>query len=299
MPAEQPVRRLLEAAAADEAILGKRWRKAAGAACKTAKGTLGQPTGRKRWEDNKAVNAAMKSAHEERATAEKFNKKEGRKKSQSVFPDKVHAARAKKHGHAYPAVTARPHTVLGYSMQRQLSASAHFHNGCTHQGRGTAEEDKKNCPHCEARVESEEHALLWCPKHEGPRRKLLQDIGWPRNETQLVSDDAVRWMVPDAAQAACSDGKMATAVQEFCTAIAWTRGSREAAAKKTRRAAENEDDGDESAIDGEAEESEAEEDEQRPRSSFSGFSGVVPTQTTAPAREPREIRRSVRLRATK
>ena len=68
--------------------------------------------------------------------------------------------------------------------------------------------------------------------------------------------------------------------------------------KKTRRAAENEDDGDESAIDGEAEESEAEEDEQRPRSSFSGFSGVVPTQTTAPAREPREIR-SVGLRATK
>ena len=45
-----------------------------------------------------------------------------------------------------------------------------------------------------------------------------------------------------------------------------------------------------------------EENEQRSRSSFSGFSGVVPTQITAPAREPRERlndRLSVRLRASK
>ena len=172
MPAEQPVRRLLEAAAADKDILGAGWRKAAVAACKIVKCTLGQPTGRSRWHDNKAVNAAMKSAHEERATAEKYNKKEGRKKTQTVFPDKVHAARIKKHGHAYPAVTARAHTILGYSMQRQMSASAHFHNGCTQQGKGDTGEDKKKCPHCEARIESEEHALLWCPKHEVPRRKL-------------------------------------------------------------------------------------------------------------------------------
>ena len=50
------------------------------------------------------------------------------------------------------------------------------------------------------------------------------------------------------------------------------------------------------------EKSEDEENEQRPRSSFSGFSGVVPTQITAPAREPRERlndRLSVHLRASK
>ena len=95
-------------------------------------------------------------------------------------------------------------------------------------------------------------------------------------------------MVPDATQAACSDDKMATSVQEFCMSIAWTRGSQEAAKRKTQReAAEREEDGNESADAGQSEESEVEENEQRPRSSFSGFSGVVPTQTTAPAREPR------------
>ena len=49
--------------------------------------------------------------------------------------------------------------------------------------------------------------------------------------------------MPDAAQASCSDGKMATSVQEFCTSIAWTRGSREAAAQRTRRAADRNENG--------------------------------------------------------
>ena len=107
-------------------------------------------------------------------------------------------------------------------------------------------------------MEDEEHVLLWCPKHEKSRKKLLQDIGWPRDETQLVADDAVSWLVPDAAQALCSDGKMATSVQEFCTSIAWTRGSREAAAQRTRRAAERNENGHENTEDGEVEENESE-----------------------------------------
>ena len=53
-------------------------------------------------------------------------------------------------------------------------------------------------------------------------------------------------------------------------------------------ASEREEEGNESSDDGEVEKSDEEENEQRPRSSFSGFSGVVPTQITAPAREPRE-----------
>ena len=40
---------------------------------------------------------------------------------------------------------------------------------------------------------------------------------------------------PSATQAKCSEGQMATSVQEFCQAIAWTRGSREGAAKKAAR----------------------------------------------------------------
>ena len=74
--------------------------------------------------------------------------------------------------------------------------------------------------------ESEEHALLWCPKHGAARRQLLQTMGRPSDETQLTARDAVRWMVPDAAQARCSEAEMATAVQEFCQAIARTRSSR-------------------------------------------------------------------------
>ena len=62
---------------------------------------------------------------------------------------------------------------------------------------------------------------------------------------------------PDAAQALCSDGKMATSVQEFCTSIAWTRGSREAAAQRTRRAAERNENGHENTEDGEVEENES------------------------------------------
>ena len=42
----------------------------------------------------------------------------------------------------------------------------------------------------------------------------------------MVADDAVRWMVPDAAQAQCTEEVMATAVQEYCQAVAWTRSSR-------------------------------------------------------------------------
>ena len=91
---------------------------------------------------------------------------------------------------------------------------------------------------------------------------------------------------------------MATSVQEFCETIARTRGSREAAAKCTRQVTEYEDDGEDAGTDGRKEDDdEWEEDEQRPQSSFSGFSGVVPTQTTASACAPRGKRRSVRLLA--
>ena len=55
--------------------------------------------------------------------------------------------------------------------------------------------------------------------------------------------------MPDAAQALCSDGKMATSVQEFCTSIAWTRGSREAAAPRTGGAAEKNENGHENTED--------------------------------------------------
>ena len=228
MPATQPVRKLLTAAAADKTVLGKGWHRAATAACKAASGELGKPSGRKRWEDNKVVNAEMKKVHAKRATKAKFDKKKDRKKAQSVFPDKVHAARIAKHGHAYPAETARPHTVLGYSMMRQLSSSTHFLNGCTHQGEGETRKDRKGCGHCGATVESEEHALLWCPKHEGERRMFLEATGWPRGGTQLAARDAVLWMVPDARQAKCSEEEMATVVQEFCQSIAWTRSNRKA-----------------------------------------------------------------------
>ena len=223
MEVERPVRRLLEAAAADKSVLGKGWHRAANAACKAAAGKLGQPSGRKRGEDSKAVNAAMARVHAERAEKAKFDSKKGQKKSQSVFPDKVHSARVRKHGHAYPAVTSRPRTVLGYSMQRQMSSSAHFHNGCTHLGAGAG---KMDCPHCGATPESEEHALLWCAKHSEARRQLLGKTGWPRGEAHLVADDAVRWMVPDASQAQCTEEVMAAAVQEFCQVVAWTRSSR-------------------------------------------------------------------------
>ena len=61
---------------------------------------------------------------------------------------------------------------------------------------------------------------------------------------------------------------------------------------------EYEDDGEVADTDSRKEdENEREEDEQRPQSSFSGFSGVVPTQTTASACAPREKRRSERLLA--
>ena len=113
-------------------------------------------------------------------------------------------------------------------MMRQLSSSAHFLNGCTHQGEGETRKDRKGCDHCGAAVESEEHALLWCPKHEGERRMFLETTGWPRGGTQLAASDAVLWMVPDARQAKCSEEEMATAVQEFCQSIAWTRSNRKA-----------------------------------------------------------------------
>jgi hypothetical protein len=77
-------------------------------------------------------------------------------------------------------------------------------------------------------VESEEHALLWCPEHEEERGVLLETTGWPRAGAQLAASDAVLWMVPDARQAKCSEEVMATAVQEFCQSIAWTRSSRKA-----------------------------------------------------------------------
>ena len=58
--------------------------------------------------------------------------------------------------------------------------------------------------------------MLWCPMHKEARRHLLRTTGWPRGETQLVADDAVKWTVPDAAQAQCAEEVLATAVQELC-----------------------------------------------------------------------------------
>ena len=75
-------------------------------------------------------------------------------------------------------------------------------------------------------MESEEHVLLRCPKYKPERLRLLENTGWPRNEEQLTKKDAVRWMVPDASKAKCSEEKMAKSIQEFCQAIAWTRGDR-------------------------------------------------------------------------
>jgi len=51
----------------------------------------------------------------------KFDKKKDRKK-----PQTVHAAGIAKHGHAYPAGTARPHTVLGYSKTERTFFGYHF-----------------------------------------------------------------------------------------------------------------------------------------------------------------------------
>ena len=99
---------------------------------------------------------------------------------------------------------------------------------------GSQQQGKQPCPHCGAAIESEEHMLLRCPRHKDPRQKLLRDIGWPRDTTQLDEYDAVLWMVPDATHAACSEEKMATSVQEFCHAIALTRASRKTAAKVRR-----------------------------------------------------------------
>ena len=51
----------------------------------------------------------------------------------------------------------------------------------------------------------------------------LRTTGWLRGEAQLAAGDSVRRMVPDAAQAQCTDEVMVTAVQELCQAMAGTR----------------------------------------------------------------------------
>jgi hypothetical protein len=217
MEAERPVRVLVEAAAADGKILGKGWNRAVRKACEAAGAKIGQATGRERWADNEAVNTAMGAVHRGRAN------KEMRKKAQCKFPGKVHAARMEKHGHTYPAVTSRSGLVLGYSMQRQLCSSTHFLNGCTHLG---GDGNKYACVHCGAAREDEAHALLRCPKYSAARQQMLGTIGWPRNEADLVDQDAVRWMVPDASLARCSDLEFFEAVQKFCQEIAGTRNCR-------------------------------------------------------------------------
>ena len=216
MKEKRPVRQLLKAASKDKNIMGDRWLKAAKSACKAGEEKLGHKSSKPKTMRNKMLNEIFSKVHEKRT-------KKKKERPQSVFPALVHAARMKKHGHKYPAVTSWPHTVLGYSMQRQITSSAHFFNGCTHLG---GEVNNKKCPHCGASMESEEHVQLRCPKYKPERLRLLENTGWPRNEEQLTKKDAVRWMVPDASKAKCSEGKMAKSIQEFCQAIAWTRGDR-------------------------------------------------------------------------
>ena len=109
-------------------------------------------------------------------------------------------------------------------------------------------------------------------------------------------------MARRACAAGAFAGELAITSCEFGAVEAHVFDSSLATRKMRRAAAEREEDGNESADAGQSEENEVEENEQRPRSSFSGFSGVVPTQTTAPAREPRvrlNGRLSVHLRAKK
>ena len=49
------------------------------------------------------LNEIFSKVHEKRT-------KKKKERPQSVFPALVHAARMKKHGHKYPAVTSWPHT---------------------------------------------------------------------------------------------------------------------------------------------------------------------------------------------
>ena len=71
-----------------------------------------------------------------------------------------------------------------------------------------------------------EHALLRCPKYKSERTCLLEKTRYTRKEEQLTMKDAVRWMVPDASKAKCSEEIMAKSIQEFCQKIAMTRGDR-------------------------------------------------------------------------
>ena len=86
--------------------------------------------------------------------------------------------------------------------------------------------NKYACVHCGAAREDEAHALLRCPKYSAARQQMLGSIGWPRSEANLVEEDAVRFMVPDAGLARCTDLEFFVAVQKFCQAIAWTRNDR-------------------------------------------------------------------------
>ena len=65
-----------------------------------------------------------------------------------------------------------------------------------------------------------------CPKYSAARQQMLGIIGWPRNEANLVDQDAVRWMVPDASLARSSEDQFFMAVQKFCQEIAGTRNCR-------------------------------------------------------------------------
>jgi hypothetical protein len=119
------------------------------------------------------------------------------------------AARAKPPGHHIP-----PREVAGLLTMRKKQENR------------TGDGNKYACVHCGAAREDEAHALLRYPRYSAARQQMLGTIGWPRNETDLVDQDAVRWMVPDASLARCSDLEFFEAVQKFCQEIAGTKNCR-------------------------------------------------------------------------
>ena len=94
-------------------------------------------------------------------------------------------------------------------------------------------------------MRKERHIRLVARRRELPVRHLITDFLRPHgtstaNEYITHTHTHTHRMIPDATQAACADDKVATAVQEFCQAIALTRGSRETAANRARRDATQE-----------------------------------------------------------
>ena len=64
------------------------------------------------------------------------------------------------------------------------------------------------------------------PKIQVRKNLFIGKTRYTRKEEQLTMKDAVRWMVPDASKAKCSEEIMAKSIQEFCQKIAMTRGDR-------------------------------------------------------------------------